>query len=505
MKKHAIWLVISLMTLALLGLSTFQYYWISDVIKQNQQRFIGDVYASLNYVASRLESLEMRQIALSGYFSYTEKIDTSNVFSPNVDSSFPLFLDSMYFPNERKSANDPPKDLRGSWLAQQANGEVTNGQSERADPVNKKLYRRIQKFNSMVQRMEFETKSTHRLQPVLIDSLLKVTFRSRGIELPYEFGVVTNDGKGLLLARSKDQSALMRTPLRANLFPNDVYGNGGTLLVSFPSQARYLFNKIWATLATSVIFILIIIVCFAYAIMIIFRQKKISELKNDFINNMTHEFKTPISTVSLACEALSENEIHSNKNTLMRYLGIIKDETKRLGGQVEKVLQIASLEKQDFALANEIIDMHDLVNKAKERAIIQMETRHGELSCELNASRSLVMGDEFHLTNVIFNLLDNAIKYSPESPEIHIWTKDTANGVNIEVSDKGIGMSRDQVKHIFEKFYRVPTGNRHDVKGFGLGLSYVRFIIEAHGGSITVSSSPGHGSTFNIILPVCNA
>jgi two-component system phosphate regulon sensor histidine kinase PhoR len=231
------------------------------------------------------------------------------------------------------------------------------------------------------------------------------------------------------------------------------------------------------------------------------QQKRLSEMKSDFINNMTHEFKTPISTVSLACEALQDEDVKKNETFLKRYISIIDAENKRLGLQVEKVLQMATLEKKDFKLNLEKLDVHEVIDRALGNINIQIEKRNGVIKKKLVASRKEVIADEVHLTNIIYNLLDNANKYSQEKPQITIATKNKSGGIVVLVSDKGIGMSREVLNRIFEKFYRVPTGNLHDVKGFGLGLTYVKTMLDALGGSIGVKSDIAKGSTFEIYLP----
>jgi two-component system phosphate regulon sensor histidine kinase PhoR len=217
---------------------------------------------------------------------------------------------------------------------------------------------------------------------------------------------------------------------------------------------------------------------------------------------MTHELKTPVATISLASEMLQKDNIIENREKALRYDGIIYDENKRLGEQVEKVLQMAVLEKGDFKLKKNLVDLHSIIKQVTEKMMLQIESRNGKLQLYLNATDAVTRVDEVHFSNIISNLLDNAIKYSPENPDITISTLNEKNQIVIAVSDKGIGMSKDAQKRVFEKFYRVPTGNIHNVKGFGLGLSYVKIMTEAHGGSITLQSEPGKGSTFQIFLPL---
>ena len=224
-------------------------------------------------------------------------------------------------------------------------------------------------------------------------------------------------------------------------------------------------------------------------------------MKNDFINNMTHEFKTPIATISLATDSILSPKVISSQEKIQRFAGIIKQENKRMLSQVEKVLQMALIDKSGFDLSLAKVDLHSVIDKAIENANLQVQKRGGSISKEFLASQSVVEGDQTHLSNVIHNLLDNANKYSPDAPDISVRTRNVSDGVEVIVEDHGVGMTSDSRKQIFDKFYRVHTGNLHDVKGFGLGLSYVKAITDAHSGKIDVSSKLGEGSSFTLYLP----
>jgi two-component system phosphate regulon sensor histidine kinase PhoR len=252
-----------------------------------------------------------------------------------------------------------------------------------------------------------------------------------------------------------------------------------------------------------VVLLLVILGCFYVAVATILKQKKLSDVKNDFINNMTHEFKTPLSTISLAVSMAREQvEAKTDATKVHRYLRIIGDETQRLGGHVEKVLQMALLDKGEIKLKPTAVNVHDAIEKVLNNLGVQVEQRHGEIDLSFEATHEMVEADELHLTNIFTNLIDNANKYSPEAPHITVSTHSDDTNVYISVSDQGKGMTKEQQTKIFDPFYRVPTGNVHDVKGFGLGLSYVKKMVEAHGGSIGVESKMGKGSTFTVQLPL---
>jgi two-component system phosphate regulon sensor histidine kinase PhoR len=272
-------------------------------------------------------------------------------------------------------------------------------------------------------------------------------------------------------------------------------------MIFFPNRTSYLWGSVWQSLLASILFTGIIFFCFAYSVHIIFRQKKLSEMKTDFINNMTHEFKTPIATISLAADSITSPLIIGNPEKLTRFANIIRQENKRMNSQVEKVLQMALLDKRDFQLNLTEVNLHDVIERALQNISLQVEKRGGTTSSQLQATQPVVQGDQTHLANIINNLLDNANKYSPDTPVIQVTTRDRADGVEVTVSDQGLGMSKEARKHIFDKFYRVHTGDLHDVKGFGLGLSYVKAIMDAHKGSVDVRSEPGKGSDFVLFFP----
>lgn len=343
-----------------------------------------------------------------------------------------------------------------------------------------------------------------RVDRFLLDSLLKDEIASRGIHIPFEYGVQTAEKKGQLLFTSSAgyrEDRILSEGYRASLFPNDLFSSGNFLYVYFPGQRGYIFRELWVTFATALVLMFIVVGCFYVAIRTIVEQKKLSDIKTDFINNMTHEFKTPVSTISLATQMLQDSDVSANPSMRTRYLGIIQDENRRLGQQVEKVLQAALLDRGEVKLKRTAVNLHDIVERVALNVSPQIEARQGTLDVELLAENPVLEADEVHLTNLVFNLLDNANKYSPEAPRITLRTDDAPDGVIFRVSDQGLGMTREQVARIFEKFYRVPTGNLHNVKGFGLGLSYVKTMVEAHGGRIDVQSQPGRGSTFEVFLP----
>lgn len=357
-----------------------------------------------------------------------------------------------------------------------------------------------------------------RVNRLALDTLLRQSLAERGINIPFAYAVKTRlRPQFLFTSLGMEPQQFDTEGYKAALFPNNLLENGNYVYVYFPTQQQFILSRLGFTFGASVVLILVILACFYIAINTIVKQKKLADIKNDFINNMTHELKTPISTISLAVEMAQEQlrsePMETNKPVtssglidkpdlrLTRYMGIIRDETRRLGSHVEKVLQMALLDRGEIKLTFSPVNIHDVIEKVLNNLSLKIEQRGGEVDLNFDADQEVVEADELHLTNIVYNLLDNALKYSPESPHITLTTRSLPEGVSITVADQGVGMTKDQTGRIFEKFYRVPTGNRHDVKGFGLGLSYVKKMIDEHHGQIQVDSQLGEGSSFEIILP----
>ena len=363
----------------------------------------------------------------------------------------------------------------------------------------------------MVMRLEMTTLTRipgsmqlieNRLTYKLIDSLLNEELNKESITAKYEFGVFsTMRGTMVFHTKNTKPSILLEKAYAFTLFPGDLLEEPDYLMLYFPNQRGFLIGQMAGLLSISVALMLIIVFSFTYTILTIYRQKRISEMKNDFINNMTHEFKTPISTISLACQALKDQDVAKSEALYDSYIGVIGEENTRLGAMAEKILQSAVLEKSQLELKKEWVDLHEVIHDVVNKIGIQVQIKDGSIKTKFSAAPSKVNADRVHITNVFSNLLDNANKYTPSKPKIIVSTKNVTTGILISIEDNGIGISKKNQKKIFDKLYRVPMGDRHDFKGFGLGLSYVKTIVEYHKGSVHLESELKKGTKFDVFLP----
>ena len=338
-----------------------------------------------------------------------------------------------------------------------------------------------------------------------LDRNIKIALRNNGVELNYHFRVTTSDGREVYRCSDyTDEGAA--SSYRIDLFPNDQTAQVGILIVHFPDMKTYLFSNV-RFMMPAILFTLFLFIIFVVMTYLLIRQRRMSEIKNDFINNMTHEFKTPISTISLAAQMLNDPTVGKSEAMFKHISGIINDETKRLRFQVDKVLQMSMFDRGAMKFHPQELDLHTIIGDVVNTFRLKVQNIGGEITANLNATDTYIYVDEMHFTNVLFNLLDNAVKYRDEERNLtlKIGTRNTKNGrIQITISDNGIGIKREYIRKIFDRFYRVHTGNRHDVKGFGLGLSYVKNIVDASDGSIHVESELGKGTQFVITLPTLN-
>ncbi len=527
MSKRLLWTLAAFMAIVMIGLILVQSYWINNALEIKEKQFDQLLARSMSNISGQMEA---REAALMVYDFVDPffKIDTSG-YSQNLDFQLEtgqyLFggRDSGVFSFEQHitlgpdSAGQPEGSMKirinndsmifvstDSSRADSMfvpNLPTIQNSSEAADVKTKLLNKQRQLDRAMSRMITTNRRIEDRLNPEVTKDFIDNELRSRGIDLNYEYAVIRSNGHVAFKSAhySPDKSARVYT---SRLFPQDVFSKPNYLLLYFPSQKSFLYKSVGMMGISSVILTSIIIGIFFLTLLIIFRQKKLSEIKNDFVNNMTHELKTPISTISLASQMLSDESIPIQNKDIGHISSIINTESNRLGFQVEKVLQMAVFDKGKLKLREKVLDMHEIIRSAVNNFSILVEKREGELDYLPTATKSRIRGDEVHLTNVLSNLLDNAMKYCRQHPVIQVSTRNEKQFLVIRVEDKGIGISKDDQKRIFEKFYRVSTGNLHNVKGFGLGLSYVKKIIDIHGGNIRMKSELNKGTRFEIYLPL---
>ncbi|MFE2862751.1 MULTISPECIES: sensor histidine kinase [Sphingobacterium] len=343
-----------------------------------------------------------------------------------------------------------------------------------------------------------------RLNVIIVQELIKDELAQRDIKAPFNIEIWSTNN--ILLNNILNEAALNNptntTKYSTALFKGDIGAAPGKLTIYFPNKKAIIADNMGYLLLPMLALLFLLVGCFAYTLIIIFRQKKVSEMKTDFINNMTHEFKTPVATIMIASESLKDPDINADHKRVQKLANIIYDENVRLGNHIERVLDLARLEKETLKLDQVEVSINDLVSAVTDSMQLRMQNIGGKFSIDLAATKDIVVGDELHFSNVFYNLLDNAIKYSKGDLHVNINSKNVGDTIVITIADNGIGMSRDHLQKIFDQFYRIPTGNVHNVKGFGLGLSYVQDILRRLNGKITVKSEKDKGTTFEVILPI---
>lgn len=517
MKKHRIKIIVVTMALSVIGLIAIQIFWIRNVIKVEEERFERKVNDALLSVAEKIDKNEatesvIRKIELSSK-SANKKLNVPNVFD-KIDSSNHLtfvltdtlgkskaHLQYRYITNNNDSTKITIVKLdSASHKTIMINNNFTWQRKIDSFVVKKKQL--VEDVVTDIIRINTGKKIEERLTANQLNNYLTEELKNKGIETDFKFGIYKSNKDTLVLVKEgTDINELKRSKTKTNLFPDEIFNLPNQLIVYFPNKDTYLLSTVIGMLFLSVILIMVISVLFYKTLQMFIDQKKITEIKNDLINNITHEFKTPISTISIACEALNEPEILKEGSSINRYSSIIKEENERLRMMVDTLLNAAAFEKGALHLNKENIDINILVKSAIHKFDETIKKKNGKIEFDVCEEPLLCNCDRFHLTNCISNLIDNAIKYNENEPILKIKTSVVNNNLKISIIDNGIGITKDYLKKIFETFYRVPTGNIQNVRGNGIGLSYCIKIIEAHNGKISVSSKPGEGSTFEIYLP----
>jgi two-component system phosphate regulon sensor histidine kinase PhoR len=522
MGKKMFVLIVFLMSVSLIGIIAVQLYWINNAVESKKEQFKNDVQKSLGSVAERINEKERSlfdkkfeniiENAVLGNEAqikslFFQEIDTTN--NQKISFGSTILEENFEIPADFLG-NDSVIFKRVTGKKDFFQSRLIKGPDNLFSAVDEQRYSFTKRLTN-IEKSQFSEwfKDYNRLNPIHkrlsnreLNETIKDELKKRNIHVGFKYGVYSIDGlatklkSGYYTINKKDSYSF---PLFLDSEDEPEY----LLFVTFPAKNDHILSGISNILLLSIFFIFIIIVAFSSSLYQLIQQKKISEIKTDFINNMTHEFKTPIATINLALDSIKNPKIINDNEKVLRYVQMIRDENKRMHTQVENVLRISRLEKNQLDISKEIIDIHDIIEDAISHVSLLIDDKNGNVETHFEAITAEVSGNEFHLTNVIVNILENAIKYSSEKkPKIDVYTESTNKFFIFKIKDNGIGMTKSVQKLVFDKFYREQKGNIHDVKGHGLGLAYVKEIVEKHHGTVFVESEKGEGSIFTVKLPL---
>ena len=515
MKKSTIWLLAVVMFIAFFSLLFFQVRYMKASMSVREQQFNEMVKRSLINVSRDLEEEQTRRYleedmleSENRYSHYTQPETSTNIVTEQTKATIinPDGSETKIeqITQNRSSTGEIGKG--GVFLSprHEVNTIPNTSYSQQESLLKKYLYEQGL-MTEVILKLLYRASNDpieERINFYNLDKYIRSELLNNALNVPYSFQVIDFNNRVVYSSpgfSSRDEKSIYTQIL----FPRDPPSKLNTLKVYFPTKRDFVFSEL-SFFVPSMLFTIILLVTFIFTIVSLFRQKRLSEMKNDFINNMTHELKTPVSTISLASQMLKDESITKSPDVFKHVAGVINDETKRLSFQVEKVLQMSLFDKQRATLKIKEVDVNDIIVNVANTHILKVEKFSGELDIDLQAENTMVNIDEMHFTNVLFNLLDNALKYKKEDvpPVLMIRTRNEGSKIIISVEDNGIGIKKEDVKKIFDRFYRVSTGNIHDVKGFGLGLAYVKKIVTDLGGSIRAESELGKGTKFITSLPV---
>lgn len=535
MKRWKIIGLISLMVFSLLGIIWVQLIWVENAVTVRNDLFRRSVYNALQETANRIETSRQMEFyrrmmtADSLFQSEANDFIRSALNNPATGDRQEPHLSGLPFPPYSYSGESYSFRITGDgngvtlsgdyqrWgedsLALEGAPEIRRGENEVPYRIgagmdersvqewlarkSEELRRTGEQMLSEIYNWELSTGADMQL----INNTLRNQLTNAGIDTPFEFAIIENGDIIDGVMSSTSERDMLASGFSVGLFSDRLIRNNTRLSVVFPKMTGFILGSMSLILGASLLFSLIIMLTFTLSMFLIIRQKKISEMKSDFINNMTHEFKTPIATISLAADTISNPKIINDQERVKHFISLIKKENRRMNKQVETILQISSLDRREMEFVFSEVDIHDIIRHSIEIIGIQVEEKKGNIFFYPEAVKPVIVGDSEHLTNLVHNLLDNANKYSEGEPEITVRTETRGDHLVLSVEDRGIGMSKSVQTRIFERFYRQTSGNVHNVKGFGLGLSYVRAIVEAHEGRIEVFSEPGRGTRFEVFLP----
>ena len=516
MKKSTIWIIAIIMGFSFLALLYLQLSYIEEMAKMKKEQFDESVNRSL-YQASR--NLEVNET-----LRYLEKdVNETERRAFRQDSvSFHGDLNNgtvqhshqyavagkdgtIYSSFQLKTITTKPSTIPKAMILRSDKNSINEASKSLQEIVRNRYVYQKALLDEVVYNILYTASDKplrERINFKLLDQDIRAELLNNGINIPYHFTVSTADGREVYRCPDYTEDGLPYTYSQV-LFRNDPSSKMGVVRIHFPDINGYIFSSV-RFMIPSVVFTLVLLITFIFTIVVIFRQKRYTEIKNDFINNMTHELKTPIASISLAAQMLNDNSVGKSPAMLSHLGGVINDESKRLRFLVEKVLQMSMFDRKKAVFKKKELDLNEMVENIANSFTLRVEHTGGKIYTEIEAIDSAIYVDEMHFQNVIFNLLDNAVKYRKQDMPLDIYMKTWNDDqyLYLSIRDTGMGIKKENLKKIFEKFYRVHTGNLHDAKGFGLGLAYVKKIIDLHKGTIHVESEFGKGTKFSIALPV---
>lgn len=504
MRKKQVIIYTLLLTISIISLLILQVYWFRNAYKLKEQQFDQDIRNALTRVVTELEEMEIRDYIISKY-SY------KNLFL--YDTLFNIWISEYDRETENEKGNVLRQDfdiIKGKEVKVffQEQILINNDTSKEIISENiRKIYDRFLNKQYLIIKVlddfiRVQPKIEERISASVLKDVIEQSFKHYNLNLPYEFAITKWDN--IIVYKTSGFNTKSRKIYKIKLYPHDIHSEKNFLLVEIPQMPRFIISSMKLMLVASIVLSIILVFCFGITLYLFYREKRLQELRNEFISNMTHELKTPISTIFLASQLICDESIPSEKKNISHLAKVIHDESKKLSSQVEKVLQLAIFEKKLLELKIRETDVHELIENVVQSFDIQIKHRKGKINLQLGAKEHVIPVDSVHFSNLLTNLLDNALKYCERTPEILIRTSNNHEYFVMEVIDNGIGISKQDLKKIFDKFYRVPTGNIHNVKGFGVGLSYVKKIVEEHNGRVEVESKLYEGSNFKIYLPIKN-
>ncbi len=482
--------------LSMLGIVGMQYYWIQAQYKDRKEALVVDSQRVIRSVNDYLSDLLHGKASIDD-----DKLDELDFFYESPDSNFNLLFERITKVRNKDGSSHSFNLPLLQQRIKQMNQFIEANQAKKGE-ISLEDRKDVEESFIILYAQERKSKDQRKAWDVLvedfkIDSCIQHYLQEYNIHVPYQYGIFDPEKKQWMYLSEQADS----TTLATSAFQGDLFDDAEQLHLHLEKTSAYLWKTLSYQLVLTGILIFLILLSFFYLLSVIWKQKKLSAITSDFINNMTHEFKTPLATIDFAVANINNPVFIKKEDMVRQFTQVIKDESKRMNTQVELVLNAALADQQAFELKQEPFDIHELLQQLSDSMQLKIKASKGTLQLFLNASNATFLGDQQHITSMFSNILDNAYKYSPEDVQISVTTKNTKAGIQIDISDQGIGMSKETVQKIFDKFYRVPTGNLHNIKGFGLGLNYAKAIAEQHQGDIKVNSQIDKGSTFSIFLP----